>query len=57
MGLARLLTGAKSFQEVVNLAEKGSTYLDLSVSDLCGDTAGSDTAGSDFLPGETLASR
>lgn len=52
MGLARLLLGATSFQEVVALAERGTNCLDLNVADLFGDTAGSRC-----LPGDTLASR
>lgn len=53
MGLARLLIGATTFQEVVTLAENGTTTcLDLNVADLFGDTAGSRC-----LPGDTLASR
>lgn len=52
MGLARLLIGATSFQEVVDLAQNGTNCLDLNVADLFGDTAGSGC-----LPEDTLASR
>lgn len=52
LGLARLLLGVSTFDEVVALSRKGSNALDLVVSDLYGDTAGSRC-----LPGDTLASR
>eukprot|EP00921_Rhytidocystis_pertsovi_P002711 GHVQ01004627.1.p1 GENE.GHVQ01004627.1~~GHVQ01004627.1.p1 ORF type:complete len:482 (+),score=78.65 GHVQ01004627.1:786-2231(+) len=52
LGLAKLLFGAKSFQEVVTLSESGTNCMDLTVADLLGDAAGSSC-----LPGDTLASR
>lgn len=51
LGLCQLCFGAKSFKEVVKLSEKGSDALDMRISDVIGDTAGSRT-----LPCDTLAS-
>lgn len=51
LGLARLLIGAKDFDEVTALSAAGSPCLDMTVADLCGDAAGSKV-----LPPETLAS-
>eukprot|EP01053_Blabericola_migrator_P009158 Blabericola_migrator_1__9157@NODE_48_length_16467_cov_53_390427_g44_i0_p3_GENE_NODE_48_length_16467_cov_53_390427_g44_i0NODE_48_length_16467_cov_53_390427_g44_i0_p3_ORF_typecomplete_len396_score53_28Fumble/PF03630_14/1_8e83Fumble/PF03630_14/0_0067AP_endonuc_2_N/PF07582_12/0_053_NODE_48_length_16467_cov_53_390427_g44_i081619348 len=51
LGLAKLCFGAESFEEVVDLSERGSDKLDLKVKHLRGDTAGSST-----LPPDTLAS-
>eukprot|EP00922_Rhytidocystis_sp_ex-Travisia-forbesii_P021698 GHVS01031767.1.p1 GENE.GHVS01031767.1~~GHVS01031767.1.p1 ORF type:complete len:879 (-),score=118.95 GHVS01031767.1:87-2723(-) len=50
LGLANLLFGAHSFDEVVKLADSGTGCLDLTVADLLGDTAGSIS-----LPDDTLA--
>lgn len=51
LGLARLLLGVSTFDEVVAMSRRGSNALDLVVSDLYGDAAGSRC-----LPGDTLAS-
>eukprot|EP01054_Gregarina_sp_Poly1_P002934 Gregarina_sp_Poly_1__2933@NODE_181_length_11831_cov_65_262326_g161_i0_p5_GENE_NODE_181_length_11831_cov_65_262326_g161_i0NODE_181_length_11831_cov_65_262326_g161_i0_p5_ORF_typecomplete_len386_score43_67Fumble/PF03630_14/5_4e82Fumble/PF03630_14/0_00054ROK/PF00480_20/80ROK/PF00480_20/1_5_NODE_181_length_11831_cov_65_262326_g161_i022123369 len=51
LGLAKLCFGAESFDEVVDLSEKGTDRLDLKVGHLRGDTAGSGA-----LPADTLAS-
>lgn len=52
LGLARLLLGVSTFAEVIDLSLKGTNSLDLTVEDLYGDAAGSQC-----LPGATLASR
>lgn len=51
LGLAHLLVGAQSFDEIMDLSSRGTTALDLTVADLCGDAAGSRV-----LPSDTLAS-